>query len=54
MGEEKGACGGVVELAAIVTLDALNGAAKLGRDIGKKLAKVENVSDLRRRGKVHK
>ena len=37
MGEEKGACGGVVELVAIVTLDALNGAAKLGRDIGEKV-----------------
>jgi hypothetical protein len=43
---------GIVKFAAIVALDALDGGAKLCVNIGKKLERVENVSDFRRRGKV--
>ena len=35
MGEEEGASGRVVELTPVVALNALNRAAKLGRDMRK-------------------
>jgi hypothetical protein len=38
---------------AIITLDGFDGVAKLCGDISEKIDKVENVSDLTRKGKVH-
>jgi hypothetical protein len=52
-GGEKRVGGGVVELTTVVTLDGFNGAAKLSGDKGEKINKVEKVSDLTRKGKVH-
>jgi hypothetical protein len=45
--------GGVIELMAIVALDDFDGAAKLCGDISDFFDKVEKVSDLTRKGKVH-
>jgi hypothetical protein len=45
--------GGVIELTVIVTLDCFDGAVKLCRDISEKCDKVEKVSDLTRKEKVH-
>jgi hypothetical protein len=44
---------GIVELKAIVTLDDFDGAAKLRRNKGEKIDKVEKVLDFTRKGKVH-
>jgi hypothetical protein len=52
-GGEECARGGVVELTAIVALDGFDGAAKLCGDISEKCDKVEKVSDLTRKEKVH-
>jgi hypothetical protein len=53
VGEEERVGLGIVEFTAIVALDALDGGAKLCVNISKKkLERVENVSDLRRSGKV--
>lgn len=53
MGEE---CAGaeIVEFAAIITLDALDGDTKLRVNVYKKLLRVVRVSDLRRKVNVHK
>jgi hypothetical protein len=53
MGVEEMTSGGVIELTTIVTLDSLNSGAELSSYIRKKRESVENVSDLRRKGKVH-
>jgi hypothetical protein len=45
--------GCIIELTTIITLDDFDGAAKLCEDISKKIDKVEKVSDLTRKGKVH-
>jgi hypothetical protein len=45
--------GGVIELTTIIALDGFDGAAKLCGDISEKCDKVEKVSDLIRKGKVH-
>jgi hypothetical protein len=45
--------GGVIELMAIIALDDFDGAAKLCGDIDKKCDKVEKVSNLMRKGKIH-
>ena len=37
VGEEKCPRGGIVELTSIVTLDKLDGVAKLSKDIGKEI-----------------
>ena len=50
---EEGTGGGVIKLTAIIALDGLDRGAKLSGNIRKKLERVENVSDLRRTGKVH-
>ena len=52
MSEEKGTSGGVVEFVTVVALDGLNRGAELSSNI-KRLERVGNVSDLRRKGKVH-
>jgi hypothetical protein len=52
-GGEECTRGSVIELTAIVALDCFDGAAKLCGDISKKCDKVEKVSDLTRKGKVH-
>jgi hypothetical protein len=44
---------GVVELTAIVALNIFDGAAKLCVEKDKKIDKVEKVSDLTRKIKVH-
>jgi hypothetical protein len=53
VGGEECVRGGVIELTAIVALDGFDGAAKLCGDISEKCDKVEKVSDLTRKGKVH-
>jgi hypothetical protein len=50
---EECARGDVIELTIIVTLNGFDSAAKLCEDIGEKCNKVEKVSDLTRKGKVH-
>jgi hypothetical protein len=45
--------GGVVELTVVVALNSFDGAAKQCGDKGEKFDKVENVSDLTRKGKVY-
>jgi hypothetical protein len=52
-GGEECAREGVIELTVIVALDGFDGAAKLCGDISEKCNKVEKVSDLTRKGKVH-
>jgi hypothetical protein len=52
-GGEECARGGVIELTTIVALDGFDGAAKLCGDISEKCDKVEKVSDLTRKEKVH-
>jgi hypothetical protein len=47
-------CGGIVELTIVVTLDDFDGATKLRGNKGKKIDNVGKVSDLTRKGKVHK
>jgi hypothetical protein len=54
MCEEKRAEAGVVELPAIVALDFLDGGAELCACIGKKLDRVEKVSDFSFKGNVHR
>ena len=54
IGEEEDARAGVIKLPAIVTLKALHIGVKLCAHIGKEIRQVEKVSDLSRRGKVHK
>jgi hypothetical protein len=53
-GRRKIASVEVVEFVTIVTLNTLDGDTKLGANIGKKIVRVEKVSDLRRKGNVHK
>jgi hypothetical protein len=53
MSGEECSRGGVVELTTIVALNSFDGAAKLCRDRGEFFDKVEKVSDLTRKGKVH-
>jgi hypothetical protein len=53
MGGEERSRGGIVELTTIVTLNNFDGVAKLCRDKGNFFDKVENVSDLTCKGKVH-
>jgi hypothetical protein len=45
--------GGVIKLTVIVALDGFDSAAKLCGNISKKIDKVEKVSDLTSKGKVH-
>jgi hypothetical protein len=45
--------GGVIKLMTIVALDGFDSAAKLCGNISEKIDKVEKVSDLTRKGKVH-
>jgi hypothetical protein len=52
-GGEECTRGGIIKLTVIVALDAFDGAAKLCEDISKKFDKVENVSELMGKGKVH-
>jgi hypothetical protein len=52
MGEEEHADRGVIELAAIVALNCLNGTVKLRVHKREKLDKMPNVWDLRRKGNV--
>jgi hypothetical protein len=52
MSGEEYSRGGVVELPVIVAMGNFDGAAKLCGDKGKKINKVEKVSDLTRKGKV--
>jgi hypothetical protein len=52
MGHKERAGVEVVELATIIALQPLDRDAKLGADIGEKF--LEKVSDLSRRGNVHK
>jgi hypothetical protein len=54
MGGEECTGAEVVEFAAIIALDALDGDTKLRVNVGKKLLRVVRVSDLRRKGNVHK
>jgi hypothetical protein len=51
-GGEECARGNVIELTTIVSLDGIDGAAKLCED-KRFFDKVEKVSDLTRKGKVH-
>jgi hypothetical protein len=44
---------GVVELTVVVTLDYFDDVVKLCEDKGEKIDKVENESELTRKGKVH-
>ena len=44
---------GVIKLLAVVALNRLDGSAKLSTHIGKEIG-VEYVSDLRRKGNIHK
>jgi hypothetical protein len=53
MSGEECSRGGVVELTAVVALNNFDGVAKLCTDKGKKFYKVEKVSDLTHKGKVH-
>jgi hypothetical protein len=48
-GGKQCARGGVIKLTIIVALDGFDGVAKLGRDISKKINKVEKGSDLTRK-----
>jgi hypothetical protein len=52
-GGKECARGGVIELTTILTLDSFDGAIKLWEDIGEKSDRVEKVSDLTCKGKVH-
>jgi hypothetical protein len=52
-GDEECVRGGVIELTTIVALDGFDSAAKLCGDISEKCDKVERVSDLTCKGKVH-
>ena len=45
--------GGIIELTIIVALDGFDSAAKLCGNISEKIDKVEKVSDLTCKGKVH-
>jgi len=54
VGEEEGVHAGVVELTSIVALDGFHQAPNCVRTCEKKFASVEKVSDLTRRGKVHR
>jgi hypothetical protein len=38
----------------IITLDCFNSATELSENVGEKLDRDENVSDMRRRGKVQR
>jgi hypothetical protein len=53
MSGEECSKGGVVKLPTIVTLDSFDGEVKLCGDKGKKINKMEKVSDLTGKGKVH-
>ena len=53
IGEEERAGAGVIKLLAVVALNCLDGSAKLSTHIGKEIG-LEYVSDLRRKGNVHK
>jgi hypothetical protein len=52
-GGEECAREGVIELMTIVALYDFDGVAKLCGDISEKMDKVEKVSDLTHKGKVH-
>jgi hypothetical protein len=52
-GGEECARGGVIKLTTIITLDGFDGAAKLCGDISDFFDKVEKLSNLMCKGKVH-
>jgi hypothetical protein len=54
MREEEKAGGGVVKFTTIIALHTFMVVPNFVATKEKKWARVENVSDLRRRGKVHK
>jgi hypothetical protein len=54
MSEKEGASVRVVELTTVVKLNASDGVAELCLHIREKIAKILNVSDLRRRGNVQR
>jgi hypothetical protein len=51
--DEECVRGGVIELTTIVALDDFDGATKLCGDRSEKIDKVEKVSDLMCKGKIH-
>lgn len=53
VGEKEVTGGGVIELPTIVTLNGLNGEAKLSGHPSEEVAEGEKVSNLTRKGKVH-
>jgi hypothetical protein len=53
MSDEECSRGGVVKLMTVVALNNFDGAAKLCGDKGDFFDKVENMSDLAHKGKVH-